>query len=96
MDFTVFRIVFLEYAAIVTTVINGMANRYITVAYSRGEIENANRYFTSVTVVNIVLTVILAIPAAAVSYAAGFFLVFSRNEQKRAIAAVQEKLQKGD
>ncbi len=58
---------FLEYATIITTVINGMANRYITVAYSRGEIENANRYFTSVTVVNIVLTVILAIPA--------FFLV---------------------
>ena len=54
---------FLEYATIITTVINGMANRYITVAYSRGEIEKANRYFTSVTVVNIILTAILAIPA---------------------------------
>ena len=38
---------FLEYATVVTTVINGMANRFITVAYSKGEIEDANKYFTS-------------------------------------------------
>ena len=54
---------FLEYATIVTSVINSMANRYITVAYSKGDIEDANRYFASVTFVNIVLTVILAVPA---------------------------------
>lgn len=54
---------FLEYATVVTTVINGMANRFITVEYSKGEIENANKYFTSVTLVNVLLTVILAIPA---------------------------------
>lgn len=54
---------FLEYATVITAVINGMANRYITVAYSKGETENANRYFTSVTLMNVFLTVILAIPA---------------------------------
>lgn len=54
---------FLEYATVITSVINGMANRYITVEYSKGETENANRYFTSVTLVNVFLTVILAIPA---------------------------------
>lgn len=54
---------FLEYATVVTTVINGMANRFITVAYSKGEIEDANKYFTSVTLVNVLLTVVLAIPA---------------------------------
>ena len=54
---------FLEYATVITAVINGMANRYITVAYSKGETENANRYFTSVTLMNVFLTVVLAIPA---------------------------------
>lgn len=54
---------FLEYATVITTIINGMANRYITVAYSRGEKEAANKYFTSVTLVNVFLTVLLAIPA---------------------------------
>lgn len=54
---------FLEYASVVTAIVNGMANRYITVAYSRGEVENANRYFTSVTLVNVFLTVLLSVPA---------------------------------
>lgn len=54
---------FLEYATVVTSVINGMANRYITVAYSKGKTEEANRYFTSVTLVNVFLTVVLAVPA---------------------------------
>lgn len=54
---------FLEYATVVTAVINGMANRYITVAYSLGEKQRANRYFTSVTLVNVFLTVVLAVPA---------------------------------
>lgn len=54
---------FLEYATVITAVINGMANRYITVEYSKGDTENANKYFTSVTLVNIMLTLVLSIPA---------------------------------
>lgn len=54
---------FLEYATVITSVINGMANRYITVAYSKGKTEEANKYFTSVTLVNVFLTAVLAVPA---------------------------------
>ena len=53
-----------SYAAVITAAINGIANRYITISYAKGDIESANRYFTSATVANIIAAVILLIPGA--------------------------------
>lgn len=51
-----------SYAAVITAAINGIANRYITIAYVKGDIESANRYFTSATVANIIAAAVLLIP----------------------------------
>ncbi|MBO4343403.1 MAG: oligosaccharide flippase family protein [Clostridia bacterium] len=55
---------FLEYVTVITVAVNGMANRFITVAYSKGEYAEAKKYFSSATVANIFLTVVLSVPAA--------------------------------
>ncbi|MBP5246189.1 MAG: MATE family efflux transporter [Clostridiales bacterium] len=55
---------FLEYVTVITVAVNGMANRFITVAYSKGEMAEAKKYFTSVTVANVFLTAVLSVPAA--------------------------------
>ncbi len=54
---------FLEYAAVITVAVNGMANRFITVAYSKGDAAEAKRFFSSVTAANVFLTVVLSVPA---------------------------------
>lgn len=53
----------IDYAGIIALAVNGMANRYITVEYSKGNVLNANKYFTSATVVNILIAAFLCIPA---------------------------------
>lgn len=49
---------FVEYAQLFTVAINSMAGRFITIQIHRKNIDSANRYFTSVVVANIFMSVI--------------------------------------
>lgn len=52
------------YAQLITTALNGMASRFITVEYSRGNFSKANLYYNSIFWGNLVLVLILIVPAA--------------------------------
>lgn len=52
---------FASYAAILTTALNSYAARYISVEYHKGNLENANRYYTSVFYGDLVLVAGIAI-----------------------------------
>lgn len=47
-----------NYVTIFTVAINSLANRYITISYAQGDINSANKYFTSVTVANIIMVAV--------------------------------------
>lgn len=54
---------FVNYASIITLALNSMSSRFISVAIFKGEKEEANKYFTSVFVANIVMILLLLIPS---------------------------------
>ena len=52
---------FVSYATVLTVALNSMASRFITIAIHRGENEKANIYFSSVFIMNVILSVIVLI-----------------------------------
>lgn len=50
------------YITIITTAVNSLANRYITIAYVKNDIPLAKRYYSSVTAANILIVAIFAVP----------------------------------
>ena len=52
----------ISYVTVFTVAINSLANRYITISYVKNDIEEANKYFASVTAANILVTLVAAIP----------------------------------
>lgn len=52
------------YAQLITTALNGMAARFVTIEYARGNYEKANLYYNSVFWGNLILVLILLVPAA--------------------------------
>ena len=54
---------FVNYASIITLALNSMASRFISVAIFKDDKEEANKYFTSVLVANILMIFILLIPS---------------------------------
>ena len=54
---------FVNYASIVTLALNSMASRFISISIFKNKKEEANKYFTSVLVANIVMIIILLIPS---------------------------------
>lgn len=53
------------YITIITTAINSLANRYITIAYVKNDIPLAKKYYSSITAANILIVAIF-VPLAAV------------------------------
>lgn len=53
---------FVMYATILTTALNSMASRFITISIQRNELEKANKYFSSVLIANALIIVFLIIP----------------------------------
>ncbi|MGL5937572.1 MAG: oligosaccharide flippase family protein [Phocaeicola sp.] len=51
------------YSSILTAALNSMAGRYIVIKYYNQDFAGANRYFTSVFVGNVILSIILTIPS---------------------------------
>ena len=52
---------FVSYATILTVVINSMASRFITLELTKGKVEKANRYYSSVLILDIVMSVLIGI-----------------------------------
>lgn len=52
---------FINYISILTVALNSLAGKYITLAYHKGEKEEANEYYCSVFFANIVLSIIVLI-----------------------------------
>ena len=52
---------FVGYAQIITIAINSMASRFITIKIHQGEKEEANKFYSSVVIANIILSIILGI-----------------------------------
>jgi O-antigen/teichoic acid export membrane protein len=57
---------FTSYVTIFTVALNSMVSRFVTIKLQKREITGANIYFSSVAIVNIVLTLILILPAVIV------------------------------
>lgn len=55
---------FVMYASLVTLAFNSMASRFVTVAYHRGECNKAKAYYSSVYIVNVIISLI-CIPLSA-------------------------------
>jgi len=51
----------ISYAGLVTVALNGMAGRFIALSYNRGEIEKANKYYSSVFYANVFLSIFISI-----------------------------------
>lgn len=54
---------FVSYASIVASALNSMASRFVTIAIHRGDMEKRNKYFSSVIIANIFLSLVLLIPS---------------------------------
>lgn len=54
----------LSYTGLITIALNSMAGRFVTIKYSAGEIEEANKYFTSVFYSNLILSGIILLASA--------------------------------
>lgn len=63
---------FIEYAQLVTVAINSMAGRFITIKLHQDKQEDANKYFSSVFVANLIMSVILTIVSV-------FVIIFINN-----------------
>ncbi|WP_366161290.1 oligosaccharide flippase family protein [Bacillus infantis] len=53
---------FISYAQIITVALNSMAGRFITVSLHKNDIIQAKKYFTSVFISNVLMTLVLTIP----------------------------------
>ena len=55
---------FVMYASLLTIAFNSMGGRFLSISYHRGEFEKANKYYSSLVLSNIIITLLL-LPAAA-------------------------------
>lgn len=56
---------FVSYATIFTIIINSMASRFITFELTKGNIEKANKYYSSVLILDIVISTLIAVISCA-------------------------------
>lgn len=54
---------FTNYASLISLALNSMASRFIMLNRENGQIEEAKSYYTSVTIVNIVLSLVMLVPS---------------------------------
>lgn len=54
---------FTNYASLVSIALNSMASRFLMLERERGNIGEAKKYFSSITLANVVLSIALAVPA---------------------------------
>lgn len=54
---------FANYASVLSIALNSMASRFIMIEFAKGNTAQAKRYYSSITLANIILTAILMLPA---------------------------------
>ena len=54
---------FVSYAELITLALNSLAQRFITIKIHQNDFDGANKYFTSVTIANIITSLLMMIPA---------------------------------
>lgn len=59
---------FISYASILTIALNSMAGRFITIEIHKNNMKNANEYFNSVLISNVIIIALLIIPAICVIF----------------------------
>ncbi|WP_308603303.1 hypothetical protein [uncultured Fibrobacter sp.] len=70
---------FVSYAAIITTALNSMAGRFITISIHQNRIEEARKYFSSVFFANIILVSIISIISILLLFHLEFILDIPNN-----------------
>ncbi len=59
---------FVQYATIVTSALNSMSGRFISIEYNKGNKEKASRYFSSVMVANLIMAGVMILISAIVTF----------------------------
>ena len=54
---------FVNYASLVSIALNSMAGRFITIKIHQDDFENANKYYSSVIMANIIIAAVLSVPS---------------------------------
>ena len=57
---------FVSYASVFSIIINSMASRFITLELSKGNQEKANRYYSSVFILDLLVSIIIAIASVVI------------------------------
>ena len=70
---------FIGYVQLITTALNSMAGRFITISYHKGDIESARKYFSSVFFSNLIAIAILTALSVAVIYKLEFIIAIPQN-----------------
>lgn len=65
---------FVQYATIVTSALNAMSGRFISIAYHNGEKDKASRYFSSVLVADLIIAGVMLLIAAIFTLSLDVFL----------------------
>lgn len=65
---------FVQYATIVTSALNSMSGRFISIEYSKGNIDKASRYFSSVLVADLIIAGVLLVISAVLTFNIEFVL----------------------
>ena len=70
---------FVSYATILTVIINSMASRFITLELNKENIKKANKYFSSVLVMDIIMSIIVIIASVGIILNLNLFLDIPEN-----------------
>ncbi len=70
---------FVSYATILTVIINSMASRFITLELNKENLKKANKYFSSVLVMDIIMSIIVAIASVVIILNLNSFLDIPEN-----------------
>lgn len=70
---------FVQYATIVTSALNSMSGRFISIEYSKGNIDKASRYFSSVLVADLIIAGVLLLVSSIITFNIEFILNVPEN-----------------
>lgn len=70
---------FVQYATIVTSALNSMSGRFISIEYHKGNIDKASRYFSSVLVADIIIAGVMLLSASILTLSLDLLLNIPEN-----------------
>ena len=73
---------FVQYATVVTSALNSMSGRFISLAYHRGDKEKASKLFSSVLVADLIIAAVMLVAAAFLTFFIDKILVILRQRQQ--------------